>query len=172
MQQVHLFLLYITYTCRKTCQKKTYINCLHNLNFVASNEGFHCRVNVAALLHAAVLFAESPEGSCAVVGGLQAWDFAPRSHQQGGKGKKPSLHFCFFMQSMLVELKRKPQTWFSFLGEENLTVKFVGWGTSSSDASAPPPTLLVIIVAFSLQKLMLFGLYRPLWIYSQYKVYV
>ncbi|XP_046772774.1 sideroflexin-5 isoform X2 [Gallus gallus] len=29
---------------------------------------------------------ESPEGSCAVVGGLQAWDFAPRSHQQGAVG--------------------------------------------------------------------------------------
>lgn len=40
MQQVHLFLLYITYTCRKTCQKKTYINCLHNLNLLPPMKDF------------------------------------------------------------------------------------------------------------------------------------
>lgn len=45
-----------------------------------------------------LVLAESPEGSCAAAGGLQAWDFAPRSHQQRGERKKPFLRFYCFVQ--------------------------------------------------------------------------
>lgn len=46
---------------------------------------------------AAVFVAESPEGSGAAAGGLQTWDSAPRSHQQGGQRQK-LLNFYSFLQ--------------------------------------------------------------------------
>uniref|UniRef100_A0A8B9V957 Sideroflexin 5 n=1 Tax=Anas zonorhyncha TaxID=75864 RepID=A0A8B9V957_9AVES len=53
-----------------------------------------------------LVLAESPEGSCAAAGGLQAWDFAPGSHQQREAGIQSEIQPRRF--AVLLHLPRVP----------------------------------------------------------------